>query len=1321
VIAPLRTVVAWCAVLASAGCASAGRPHDPQPPNGVSIGVATIDITPEVPIRLTGYGARPAPTSEIRQRLHAKALAFSDARGRPAVLITSDLIGIPRHVSDDVARRLEPAGVARERLAVSATHTHTGPMLAGNLPFIFSTPVPPDQQAASERYTRQLADKLERVARDALADRRPARLSWTLGRATFAANRRVLKDGKWAAFGVNPEGPVDHDLPLLAVHDLDGRLRAVLVSYACHATTLGANDNFVHGDWPGAAQSLIETRHPGTVAMVAIGAGADSNPNPRGSGIPDVERHARQVADEVDRLLSAPGRRLAAAPDGRFRSIELKFSGVPRSAPYAVQVWTFADDLAMVFLAGEVVVDYGLRLKRELDPSRTWVNAYTNDVPFYVASRRMIPEGGYEVDRSMAYYGHPAPLAEETEEAIVRTVLDLVPRAFVRPAVAKTAAREPTRERVSINHDWRFTKGDPPGNAVSLLYDVRPDAADARDDRPADAQPRARVEVDESRAPTIKRWILPTGNPFVGESARRYARPGGNWGGDVAFVRPGFDDRSWRRVDLPHDWAIEGPFLADGPHGGMGRLPSWGVAWYRKQLHIPASDKGRSIFLDVDGAMSYATVWLNGQIVGGWPYGYASWRVDLTPYVAPGEANRLAIRLDNPPSSSRWYPGGGIYRNVWLTKTHSIHVAHWGTALRARDVSSAAATVDLQVTIDNDSDRSEAVSVGVRVYALDAAGRRTGDALASRDGIGASVAARSRAAVDASVTLARPRLWGPPPTQRPHLYVAITTVSQGGRPIDSVETTFGVRDIRFDPKQGVLVNGERVYIKGVNQHHDLGALGAAFNTRAAERQLEILREMGVNAIRMAHNQPAPELLDLTDRMGFLVVNELFDVWQRRKTPLDFHLVFPEWHEQDTRAWVRRDRNHPSVIMWSTGNEVGEQYTGEEGAAVARRLREIVREEDPTRPTTASMNYAKPDMPFPAAMDVLSLNYQGEGIRDAPEYADMKGIRTPPLYPAFHEAFPDKVILSTENAAALSTRGEYLFPVIDGISAPVRDGRGGDPKDQHVSAYELYTAPFGSSPDKVFASLERHPYVAGGFVWSGWDYLGEPTPYYSARSSYYGVVDLAGFKKDRFYLYQAHWRPDHPMAHIVPHWTWPERRGQVTPVHVFTSGDEGELFLNGRSLGRKRKGPYEYRLRWDDVVYEDGTLEVIAYRKGTKWATAAAKTADVPAALEPNPDRSVIRADGADLSFVTVRVVDRNGLPAPRAKNRIRFTIDGPGEIVATDNGDPRSFVPFQSHERETFNGLVLVIVRAVPGKTGRVVLTASGDGLRAGATTITVR
>jgi beta-galactosidase len=858
------------------------------------------------------------------------------------------------------------------------------------------------------------------------------------------------------------------------------------------------------------------------------------------------------------------------------------------------------------------------------------------------------------------------------------------------------SSQESSRARMSINDGWRFAKGDPPGDAVRPLYEA-------------------------ASRPTLRRWILPTGNPFINDPAKRSARPSGNWGGDLAYVQRDFDDSSWRRVDLPHDWAIEGPFLRDGPHGGMGRLPSWGVGWYRKRLDIPAGEKGRSILLDVDGAMSYATVWLNGQIVGGWPYGYTSWRVDLTPYVAPGGVNQLAIRLDNPPDSSRWYPGGGIYRNVWLTKTQPVHVAHWGTRVTTRDVSPKSATIDLAVTIDNDSTSAETVGVSTTLYSLDADGLVPGDAVATIESEQVSVAARSSAEVRVSVTIAKPRLWGPPPNQRPNLYVAVTTVSSSGQVIDRYETRFGIRELRFDPVNGVHVNGERVYIKGVNQHHDLGALGAAFSTRAAERQLEILREMGANAIRTAHNPPAPELLELTDRMGFLVVNELYDVWERRKTPLDSHLVFPDWHEPDVRAWVRRDRNSPSVIMWSTGNEVGEQYTGEEGATLAKRLHAIVKEEDPTRPTTASMNYAKPQMPLPAAMDVISLNYQGEGIRDAPEYAGLQGIRTAPLYPAFRDAFPGKMLVSAENAAALSSRGEYLFPVIGGVSAPVRDGHGGDPKRQHVSAYELYTAPFGSSADKVFASLEKHPYVAGGFAWSGWDYLGEPTPYYGARSSYFGIVDLAGFRKDRFYLYQAHWRPDLPMAHILPHWTWPERVGQVTPVHVFTSGDEAELFLNGESLGRKKKGSYEYRLRWDDVVYEPGTVEVVAYKEGARWAMDVVRTAGAPAALEVRPDRDTIRADGRDLSFITVRVVDRHGVPAPRAANRIRFRVEGPGEIVATDNGDPTSFVPFPSHQREAFNGLALVIVRGKKQEAGRIVVTVSADGLRETVAIITSR
>ena len=755
--------------------------------------------------------------------------------------------------------------------------------------------------------------------------------------------------------------------------------------------------------------------------------------------------------------------------------------------------------------------------------------------------------------------------------------------------VSPLAAAAP-RERISIDQDWRFQKGDPAGNAVSLLYDGRAAATKKREDGPADAQPKEPANVPASTQPVIKAWILPTGDAFIKDPAQRFVRPQGDWGGDVAYVQRDFDDRAWPQVNLPHDWAIAGPFVTTGG-GGMGRLPSAGVGWYRKKLTLPAEDAGRSIFLDVDGAMSYATVWLNGHLVGGWPYGYSSWRVDLTPYVTFGGENQLAIRLDNPPDSSRWYPGGGIYRHVWLTKTGPVHVGHWGTFVATRAVSAASATIDVEVTIDNALGRSAPVRIASQIFALNAAGQKMGDAVASIAPVETTVAAGASATVKTSVVMANPRLWGPPPHQQPNRYVAVTTVSQDGRVADAYETRFGIRAVRFEPDSGIFVNGERIQLNGVNQHHDLGPLGAAFNRRAAQRQLELLRDLGCNAIRTSHNPPAPELLELTDEMGFLVMDEAFDCWVRGKTPNDYHLLFPDWHEQDLRALVRRDRNHPSVLLWSVGNEVGEQYTGGEGAALAQQLCAIVHQEDPTRPATCAMNYAKPDMPLPAVLDVISLNYEGQGIRDRPEFIGTERIRMPPQYDAYRANFPHKVILSSETASAFSSRGVYLFPVSKEISALVRDGQGGDPTTCQVSAYELYAVDYGASPDKVFASLDRHPFVAGEFVWTGWDYLGEPTPYDPARSSYSGIIDLAGFKKDGFYLYQAHWRPDLPMAHILPHWTWPDRVGQVTPVHVFTSGDEGELFLNGRSLGRKKMGPYEYRLRWDDVVYAAGHAQV----------------------------------------------------------------------------------------------------------------------------------
>ncbi|MDW7692931.1 beta-galactosidase GalB [Flammeovirgaceae bacterium SG7u.111] len=867
------------------------------------------------------------------------------------------------------------------------------------------------------------------------------------------------------------------------------------------------------------------------------------------------------------------------------------------------------------------------------------------------------------------------------------------------------------RQRISINEGWRFMKYESADRADALIYDVRPEDFDRNDVKPADAKPTEAVEVDVSQE-VLKPWILPTGNPFLSDPSIHYQRPEGNPGEDFPLVQTNFDDSVWESVDLPHDWAIKGPFY-DGENaevgGGMGRLPSPGVAWYRKKLEIPTADEGKSVFLDVDGAMSYAMVWLNGKLVGGWPYGYSSWRLDLTPFLTFGGENQLAIRLDNPPNSSRWYPGGGIYRNVWLVKTEPIHVAHWGTYITTPEVSEASAKVDLEVTIDNDSKEQVQVKVLTQIFVADEDGVKTVAEITSFKPIETTLEAQESKTLKGAITLENPRLWGPPPTQKPNLYIAVTKVMKGDELLDEYETSFGIRSITFDGEKGLIVNGKAIYMKGVNQHHDLGALGAAYNHRAAERQLEMLKELGANSIRLAHNPPAPELLDLTDKMGFLVIDEIYDCWERKKTPLDLHLIFPEWHEQDLRALIRRDRNNPSVVLWSSGNEVGEQYTGEDGAEVAKRLRLIANDEDPTRPTSASFNYAKPDMPITAEMEVLNLNYQGEGIRNAPAYAHLKGINTPPLYPAFHEKFPNKVIISSENAAALSSRGTYLFPVAEGVSSPISDSFGGDLKNHYVSAYELYTADFGSSADKVFGSIDKHPYVAGGFVWSGWDYLGEPTPYYSSRSSYFGLIDLAGFKKDRFYLYQSRWRPDFPMAHILPHWNWSGRVGEVTPVHVFTSGEEAELFLNGKSLGRKKKGEYEYRLRWDDVVYEPGKLKVVAYKNGETWAEDLVQTTDVAVGLTLSADRALLKSGGQDLAFITLAVTDRNGLTVPIANNQIEFAVEGAGEIVATDNGDPTDLVAFPSHKRKAFNGLALVIVRATGA--GEITLTAQSAGL----------
>ena len=846
-----------------------------------------------------------------------------------------------------------------------------------------------------------------------------------------------------------------------------------------------------------------------------------------------------------------------------------------------------------------------------------------------------------------------------------------------------------TRERVSLNDGWRFTQGDAEGVSNQLNY------------------------------ATIKDWILPTGAELTTNAARLAKKlPAGNPAGNFSYAQNDFNDSAWRLLNLPHDWGVEGPFVQEYP-GETGKLPWWGVAWYRKHLELPATDAGKKIFIEVDGAMSFASVWVNGQCAGGWPYGYSSWRVDVTPFVKSGADNVIAIRLDNPKQSSRWYPGGGIYRNVWLVKTAPVRVAHWGTAVTTPRIGWWSAAVEIKATLDNSSANDAAVTVQNEIFELNADGSH-GKSVAKAKNISATISANKSIAVDTQTSVRWPKLWS---LEKPQRYVAVTTVAQNGNVVDTYETPFGIRTIDFTVDKGFFLNGKHVRLNGVCDHHDLGALGSAINTRALERQIEILKEFGCNAIRTSHNPPAPELLDLCDRLGVVVMDEAFDCWAGGKNKNDYHVLYPDWHEQDLRALVRRDRNHPCVILWSSGNEVPDQNKPA-GKLLAAIHRGIIHSEDPTRPCTAAVSSTPAGYSgFQNHFDVFGWNYR------------------PQFYGNFRATNSALPLFGSETASTLSSRGEYFFPVPAEFEIKnVRNDRTGL-ADFQVTSYDSYVPGWATTPDMEFAGQEKNPFVAGEFVWTGFDYLGEPTPYnadtsnllnYSSqadqdkaqkeldalgkirvpsRSSYFGIVDLAGFKKDRFYLYQAHWRPDFPMAHILPHWNWPERGGQVTPVFVYTSGDAAELFLNGKSLGVKKKEKFQYRLRWDDVVYQPGELKAVAYKNGQPWATDSVKTTGGPEKLLLAADRSEIAADGKDLSFITVTVADQDGLQVPRSKNHIQFKIEGPGEIVATDNGDATSFESFQSPERNAYNGLALVIVRAKAGQTGAIKLTAGADGL----------
>ena len=784
---------------------------------------------------------------------------------------------------------------------------------------------------------------------------------------------------------------------------------------------------------------------------------------------------------------------------------------------------------------------------------------------------------------------------------------------------------------------------------------------------------------------------------------------------------PSVNDNNWRSLDLPHDWAIEGPF-SDTLENNTGLLPWKGIGWYRKHFVVSDNDKGKRIYVDFDGAMANSKVWLNGKYVGEWPYGYTSFRLDLTPYVISGKENIIAVRLDTKNWDSRWYPGAGIYRNVWLVKTSQLHLAYNGVFCTTPEIKKERGILSVKAEVENHINEAIPVTVKASVYKLNDKFEPSSAPVAESVVVIATVPGMKNHDFRLDIPVKEPVLWD---INDPELYRVTVTVLQGTTITDRYETNFGFRTINFTPRDGFLLNGKRVEIRGVCNHHDLGALGAAFNTRAAERQLEILREMGCNAIRTSHNPPAPELVDLCDKMGFLIQVEAFDTWRIGKKRKDYNLLFNGWHVEDLKAMVRRDRNHPSVFMWSIGNEVPDQRN----PSLSLALNAIVKSEDNTRPVTAGCNDANSGTNgFQKTLDVFGINYH---LGDYQRFYDLKDNANLGMH-------------SSESASTVSSRGEYFFPVVLGDLDNNLPGKG----IFQITSYDVAYPGWASTADQQFTLLDKFPAVMGEFVWTGFDYIGEPTPYSGdltgvgptsrryeqtkkmlekqgvtevpSRSSYFGILDLAGFKKDRFYLYQSRWRPELPMAHILPHWNWPERKGQVTPVHVYTSGDEAELFLNGKSLGMKKKGEFEYRLKWDDVVYQPGELKVVAYKNVAKWAEDVMHTTEKASMLSMSADRPSVRPDGSDLIYITVRIEDKNKLLVPGSSNLVNFSIEGPGKIVAVDNGDATSHDPFQASYRKAYNGLCLVIVKPEKGASGSFTVKAESKGLKGAAVTINI-
>ena len=744
-----------------------------------------------------------------------------------------------------------------------------------------------------------------------------------------------------------------------------------------------------------------------------------------------------------------------------------------------------------------------------------------------------------------------------------------------------------------------------------------------------------------------------------------------------------YDDSGWETVRLPHDWAVAGPFSPDNDfqiasikqdgifeeimhYGRTGALPHAGVGFYRLELELPSGCDDRAVRLEFDGIMSHSTIWVNGRKAGGRPAGYTSFAIDATGLMRYGEKNLIAVRVENPPAASRWYPGAGIYREVRMVILEKSHFNYQG--------------VRLEATVDDPDDHHGKIRVSVSHTGTARARLRV--TVSAPDGTCAG--SLECAPSGGEIELESVTLWSP---AEPRLYRVEVELLEDGTVADRVELSCGFRHVRFDATSGMFLNGKMFRMNGVCLHHDLGPFGAAFQRAELRRRFLLLKSIGCNALRTSHNPPAPEFLDLADEIGFVVIDEAFDCWTAGKVPNDYSRSYPEWHRRDLADMIRRDRHHPSIIMWSIGNEINEQGMPC-GAAVARELAALCRELDPSRPVTAGLD--RPDEAFanglPQELDIAGWNYK------------------PARYAEFHAKLPQTPQYGSETASTFSSRGWYDFPFQAG--QVLRENR-------QCSGCDLEHPSYATTPDFEFEQQDASPWIMGEFVWTGFDYLGEPSPYHScwpARSSYYGIFDLAGMPKDRAFLYKARWVKEEKVLHLLPHWTWPGHEGESLVVHVYTNYDRVELFLNGNSLGVRERHS-GWRLIWENVPYRPGKLEAAALDSaGSRMETAVMRTASEPAQLRLSADRRVFSADGEDLICVEVEAMDRHGVPHPTAALSVRFRAEGAGELAALCNGDATSLEPFTGNSMRLFSGKCAAFLRAGE-RPGILTLTAETPGL----------